>query len=128
MLRWGTLAFKFVLAVVVCLLDYLLLAVRMYAGSSRSQQTEIILYDMVAANPAGGKLNKENHIFRKIIFSLSPLAPEHYLVFRDGFGRPVPRQPDHSPHAEVNRIIIWCLSLLTGFFSSSSSRFPQLDY
>ena len=30
--------------------------------------------------------------------SLSPFAPEN-LVSRDGFGRPVPRQPAHSPHA-----------------------------
>ena len=30
----------------------------------------------------------------KIIFSLSPFAPEN-LVSRDGFGRPVPRQPAH---------------------------------
>ena len=40
------------------------------------------------ANPARGQLNRE------MIFSLSTLAPEN-LVSRDGFGRPVPRQPAH---------------------------------
>ena len=34
----------------------------------------------------------------KMNISLSPLAPEN-LVSQDGFGRPVPRQPDYSPHA-----------------------------
>ena len=42
-----------------------------------------------AANPARGQL--------KISISLFPFAPEN-LVSRDGFGRPVPRQPAHSPH------------------------------
>ena len=32
----------------------------------------------------------------KIIYSLSPFAPEN-LVSRDRFGRPVPRQPAHCP-------------------------------
>ena len=40
------------------------------------------------ANPARGQLN------RKMVFSLSPFAPEN-LVSRDGFGGPVPRQPAH---------------------------------
>ena len=40
------------------------------------------------ANPARGQLNRENNI------SLSPCVPEN-LVSRDGFGRPVPRQPAH---------------------------------
>ena len=40
------------------------------------------------ANPARGQLNKENHI------PLSPCVPEN-LVSRDGFSRPVPRQPAH---------------------------------
>ena len=31
------------------------------------------------------------------LFSLSPFAPEN-LVSRDSFGRPVPREPVHSPH------------------------------
>ena len=46
--------------------------------------------------------------------SLSPFAPEN-LVSRDGFGRPVPRQPAHSPHS----ICIWCL--LTGFLPISAA-------
>ena len=40
------------------------------------------------ANPARGQLNRENSI------PLSPCVPEN-LVSRDGFSRPVPRQPDH---------------------------------
>ena len=41
------------------------------------------------ANPDHGQLNKEN------MFFLSPFATEN-LVSRDGFGRPVPRQPAYS--------------------------------
>ena len=40
------------------------------------------------ANPARGKPNRENNI------PLSPCVPEN-LVSRDGFSRPVPRQPAH---------------------------------
>ena len=40
------------------------------------------------ANPARGQLNRENNI------PLSPCVPEN-LVLRDGFSRPVPRQPAH---------------------------------
>ena len=40
------------------------------------------------ANPAHGQLN------RKMKYSLTP----ENLVSRNGFGRPVPRQPAHSPH------------------------------
>ena len=40
------------------------------------------------AYPARGQLNKENN------FPLSPYAPED-LVSRDGFSRPVRRQPAH---------------------------------
>ena len=40
------------------------------------------------ANPARGQLNRENNIH------LSPCVPEN-LVSRDGFSRPVPRQPAH---------------------------------
>ena len=46
--------------------------------------------------------------------SLSPFAPED-LVSRDGFGRPVPRQPAHYPHSGW----IWCL--LTGFLPISAA-------
>ena len=38
------------------------------------------------ANPARGQLNMENYI------PLSPCVPDN-LVSRDGFSRPVPRQP-----------------------------------
>ena len=41
------------------------------------------------ANPARGQLNREHNI------PLSPCVPEN-LVSRDGFSRPVPRQPAHS--------------------------------
>ena len=41
-----------------------------------------------AANPARGQLNREKNI------PLSPCVPEN-LVSRDGFSRPVPRQPAH---------------------------------
>ena len=40
------------------------------------------------ADPARGQLNRENTI------PLSPCVPEN-LVSRDGFSRPVPRQPAH---------------------------------
>ena len=40
------------------------------------------------ANPARGQLNRENNI------PLSPCVPEN-LVSRDGFNRPVSRQPAH---------------------------------
>ena len=40
------------------------------------------------ANPARGQLNRENNI------PLSPCVSEN-LVSRDGFSRPVPRQPAH---------------------------------
>ena len=45
------------------------------------------------ANPARGQLNRENSI------PLSPCVPEN-LVSRDGFSRPVPRQPAH-PHTQA---------------------------
>ena len=40
------------------------------------------------ANPVRGQLNRENNI------PLSPCVPEN-LVSRDGFSRPVARQPAH---------------------------------
>ena len=40
------------------------------------------------ANPARGQLNRENNT------PLSPCVPEN-LVLRDGFSRPIPRQPAH---------------------------------
>ena len=45
-----------------------------------------------ATNPTGGQLNKD------FFFPLSPFAPEN-SVSRDGFGRPVPCKPAHSPHS-----------------------------
>ena len=44
------------------------------------------------ANPAPSQLNRENENFPV------PVVAEN-LVSRDGFGRPVPRQPAHSPHS-----------------------------
>ena len=50
------------------------------------------------ANPARGQLNRE------ISIPLSPCVPEN-LVSRDGFSRPVPRQPAHlHPQAESGMI------------------------
>ena len=43
------------------------------------------------ANPARGQLNRES----EMNIPLSPYVPEK-LVSRDGFSRPVPRQPAHS--------------------------------
>ena len=63
------------------------------------------------ANLARGQLNRD------FLFSLSPFAPEK-LVSRDGFGRPVPRQPTHSPHSRLN-LIGWCL--LSGFLPLSAT-------
>ena len=64
------------------------------------------------ANPACGQLNRENK------FSLSAFAPEN-LVSRDGFGSPVPRQPDHL-HTQTE-------SVLTGFFPSSAAASIYLN-
>ena len=55
------------------------------------------------ANPARGKIN----------ILLSPCVPEN-LVSRDGFSRPVPRQPAHLRTQDE----IWCL--LARFFTSSA--------
>ena len=59
------------------------------------------------ADPARGQLNKENK------FPLSPYAPED-LVSRDGFSRPVRRQPAHV-HTQAG----------SGAFSRDSSRFRR---
>ena len=59
------------------------------------------------ANPARGQLNRKNDFF------LSPFAPEN-LVTRDGFGRPVPREPAHL-HAHTE----------SGAYSRDSSRVPR---
>ena len=60
------------------------------------------------ANPARSQLNKENE------FSLSPFAPEN-LVSRNGFGRPVPRQPAHL-HTQLAE---------SGAYLRDSSRVPR---
>ena len=54
----------------------------------------VITYSRVGkvANPARGQLNRENE------YSPIPYVPEN-LVSRDGFSRPVPRQPVHSPYS-----------------------------
>ena len=59
------------------------------------------------ANPARGQLNRENDI------PLSPCVPEN-LVSRDGFSRPVPRQPAH-PHTQAE----------SGAYLRDSSRVPR---
>ena len=73
----------------------------------------VITYSRVA-NPACGQLNWENGYV-----SLSPFTAEN-LVSRDGFGRPVPRQPAHSPHSGL----IWCL--LTRLLPISAASFMYL--
>ena len=60
------------------------------------------------ANPARGQLNRENNI------PLSPCVPEN-LVSRDGFSRPVPRQPAHL-HTQAE----------SGAYLRDSSRVPIL--
>ena len=52
------------------------------------------------ANPARGQLNRENDI------SLSPCVPEN-LVSRDGFSRPVPRQPAHLHTQAESGASLW---------------------
>ena len=59
------------------------------------------------ANPARGQLNRENEYF------LSPCVPEN-LVSRDGFSRPVPRQPAHL-HTQAE----------SGAYLRDSSRVPR---
>ena len=59
------------------------------------------------ANPARGQLNRENNI------PLSPCMPEN-LVSRDGFSRPVPRQPAHL-HTQAE----------SGAYLRDSSRVPR---
>ena len=59
------------------------------------------------ANPARGQLNRENDI------PLSPCVPEN-LVSRDGFSRPVPRQPAHL-HTQAE----------SGAYLRDSSRVPR---
>ena len=50
----------------------------------------------VIAIPARGQLNREESVF----FALSAFAPNN-LVWRHGFGSPVPRQPAHI-HLRLN--------------------------
>ena len=59
------------------------------------------------ANPARGQLNRENNV------PLSPCVPEN-LVSRDGFSRPVPRQPAHL-HSQAE----------SGAYLRDSSRVPR---
>ena len=58
-------------------------------------------------NPARGQLNRENNV------PLSLCVPEN-LVSRDGFSRPVPRQPAH-PHTQAE----------SGAYLRDSSRVPR---
>ena len=59
------------------------------------------------ANPTRGQPNRENNI------PLSPCVPET-LVSRDGFSRPVPRQPAHL-HTQAE----------SGAYLRDSSRVPR---
>ena len=59
------------------------------------------------ANPARGQLDRENNI------PLTPCVPEN-LVSRDGFSRPVPRQPAHL-HTQAE----------SGAYLRNSSRVPR---
>ena len=59
------------------------------------------------ANPPHGQLNRENDI------PLSTCVPEN-LVSRDGFSRPVPRQPAHL-HTQAE----------SGAYLRDSSRVPR---
>ena len=63
----------------------------------------------MTVNPARGQLNSKMNI------SLSSSAPEN-LVSRDGFGRPIPRQPAHSPYYNQAE---------SGAYSRDFSRFPR---
>ena len=58
------------------------------------------------ANPARGQLNRENNI------PLSPCVPEN-LVSRDGFSRPVPRQPAHLHTQAEYTMIPYIQSMFT---------------
>ena len=62
-----------------------------------------------AANPARGQLNREN----EYCMPLSPCVPEN-LVSRDGFSRPVTRQPAHL-HTQTE----------SGAYLRDSSRVPR---
>ena len=63
------------------------------------------------ANPSRGQLKRENNI------PLSPCVPDN-LVSRDGFSRPVPRQPAHL-HTRAE----------SGAYLRDSSRvpYPEID-
>ena len=64
------------------------------------------------ANPARGRLNRENGYS-----PVPPCVPEN-LVWRDGFSRPVPRQPAH-PHNQAESGAAYLLT--TGFLPSSAA-------
>ena len=51
------------------------------------------------ANPARGQLSTGKNGYFPV-----PVAPEN-LVSRDGFDRPVPRQPAYSPHTQLNLVL-----------------------
>ena len=60
------------------------------------------------ANPARGQLNRENE------YSPVPVRAWENLVSRDGFSRPVPRQPAHF-HTQAE----------SGSYLRDSSRVPR---
>ena len=57
------------------------------------------------ANPARGQLNRG-----KINIPLSPCVAEN-LVSRDGFSRPVPRQPAHLSILRLNLVLTYGIPL-----------------
>ena len=68
----------------------------MYSPHLYSIKQSIVLFNhtrYMIANPARGQLNREI-----VFFPLSPFAPDNFAS-RDGFARPVPRQPAHSEHS-----------------------------
>ena len=72
------------------------------------------------ANPARGQLNRGKNI------PLSPCVPEN-LVSRDGFSRPVPRQPAHlHTQAESGAYCKHC-SLNIVLYKTCARHFPRVN-
>ena len=86
-------------------------ATRRTTGCSANTYSKGKVQPGKVANPARGQLNRENDLTGKMIFSLSPFAPEN-LASPEGFGSSsVPRQPAH-PHTQAE----------SGAYSRDSSR------
>ena len=80
---------------------------REFPCADQSSHYKIMDQPGKVANPARGQLNRENNI------PLSPCVPEN-SVSRDGFSRPVPRQPAHL-HTQAE----------SGAYLRDSSRVPR---